>query len=270
MAPVGAEASKSEVAALPTTLAELIQAARECEKAGASLIHVHLRDEATQPTLDVTYAKEVVTTLRQETALIVQLSTGGAVRDPESARIAVLEAQPDSASLTCGTVNFGTEVFVNRWPFIAELYRRMQATGIAPEFEIFDLGHISTLRRLLEEFGPPPDGHVHVDLVAGVRGGMPGTPEAILACVRDLDDGWTFSATGIGFSTIPVMLTSLALGGHLRVGMEDTLKFTRGRPVQSNAELVQRAATLATLAARPPMTPKETRALLHLPQYSSR
>jgi 3-keto-5-aminohexanoate cleavage enzyme len=262
VAPTGAEVSKAEFPALPVTLQELVDTALACEGAGASVLHIHLRDGAAQPTLDVALARKALSLLRQETGLILQLSSGGAVSDSELDRLAILDAQPDSVSVTCGTVNFGDQVFANRWPFIAKLYQRILDLGIHPEFEIFDLGQISTLRRLLAEYGPPPGGHVHLDLVAGVPGGMPGSAAAIMACVHELDPKWTFSATGIGRTALPVMLASLALGGHVRVGMEDTLNVAKGEPVQSNRQLVERAALLAALAQRPVMAPVQARSLL--------
>jgi 3-keto-5-aminohexanoate cleavage enzyme len=262
VAPTGAETPKAQAPSLPTTLDELVATAEACERAGAALIHVHLRDAADASSLDVGALKEAVGALRERTSLVVQLSTGGGVTDSEEARLAVLEAQPDAASLTCGTVNFGDDVFLNRPAFIVELYTRMQERGIAPEFECFEPGHIATVERLVGKYGPPYGGHLHVDLVMGVPGAMPGTPAQLAACVAALPDGATFSATGVGRSTIPVMLAALAHGGHLRVGMEDTLTFAAGEPVRDNVQLVERAATLATLAQRPPLTPAGARALL--------
>ena len=265
VAPTGAESRKSDVPALPVTLDELVATARDCEAVGASVIHVHLRDDAAEPTLDLGRLKDAVAALRAETGLIVQLSTGGAVTDPESDRLRVLEAQPDMASCTMGTVNFGDDVFLNRWGFVVELHTRMQERGIVPEYEIFDLGQLATLRRLLDKYGPPAGGHVHVDLVMGVPGGMPGTVAALAACeaaLRDLPEGTTFSATGIGRASLPVLLASLAAGGHLRVGLEDTVTYAKGQPVESNAQLVARASGFARLAQRPPAAPDDARALL--------
>jgi uncharacterized protein (DUF849 family) len=262
VAPTGAETAKADAPALPTTLDELLRAAKECEAAGAALIHVHLRDADDASSLDVGALTETVAALRETTGLIVQLSTGGGVHDGEDARLAVLDARPDSASLTCGTVNFGDDVFLNRPGFIAALYTRMQERGVVPEFACFEPGHIATVSRLVERYGPPHGGHVHVDLVLGVPGAMPGTPAQLAACVAALPDGATFSATGVGRTTLPVMFAALAHGGHLRVGMEDTLTFAKGRPVTDNAQLVERAATLATLAQRPPLAPREARELL--------
>lgn len=265
VAPTGAEAEKDKVPALPVTLEELVAAAKEAERAGAAVIHVHIRDRDAQPTLDLSRLTETVAALRESTHLIVQLSTGGAVTDALEDRLRVLEARPDGCSLTCGTVNFGDEVFRNPWPFICELYRRAQAMGVVPEFELFDLGHAAALHRLLDELGPPPGGRVHCDLVMGVPGGMPGTTAALAAAVQALPAGASWSATGIGRASVPVMLAALAAGGHLRVGMEDTLTFARGRPVTSNTELVERAAALAALAQRPPMPPGQARAFLGIP-----
>jgi 3-keto-5-aminohexanoate cleavage enzyme len=268
VAPTGAESSKASVPALPVTLDELVSTAKECEALGAAVIHVHIRDGEGEPTLDLGRLRATVAALRASTDLIVQLSSGGAVTDPEGQRLAVLDAGPEMASCTMGTVNFGDGVFMNRWGFVVDLHTRMQERGIVPEYEIFDLGQLAALQRLLDAYGLPAGGHVHVDLVMGVPGGMPGTTDALVAChgaIRDLPAGTTFSATGIGRSTIPVLLASLSAGGHLRVGMEDTVTYARGRPVESNMQLVARAVGFAQLAQRPPLTTAEARALLAVP-----
>jgi len=262
VAPTGAEADKAAVPALPATLDELVTTAKECQAAGAAVIHVHIRDGQARPTLDLGRLTDTVAALREGTDLIVQLSTGGAVTDSFADRLAVLDAGPDACSLTCGTVNFGDEVFSNPWPFMSELYARTRELGVVPEFELFDLGHVAALHRLLADQGLPHGGHVHCDLVMGVPGGMPGNAATLTQAVSALPAGATWSATGIGRTTLPVMFAALAAGGHLRVGMEDTLSYARGRPVASNAELVERAGALATLAQRPPMRPDQAREFL--------
>jgi 3-keto-5-aminohexanoate cleavage enzyme len=262
VAPTGAEADKSAAPALPVTLHELVLTAKECEAAGAAVIHVHIRDDEARPTLDPARLADTVAALRAGTDLIVQLSTGGAVTDGFAARLAVLDAAPDACSLTCGTVNFGDEVFRNPWPFIKDLYQLTQERHVVPEFELFDLGQVATLHRLLGEFGAPAGGHVHCDLVMGVPGGMPGDMPTLAAAVAALPAGATWSATGIGRTTLPVMFGALGAGGHLRVGMEDTLTYARGRAVVRNAELVERAAELARIAQRPPMSPAQARGFL--------
>jgi len=265
VAPTGAEASKEAHPTLPVTLDELVAAAISCQDAGAAMIHIHVRADDGSPTLDLGRLRETVATLRGSTSLIVQLSTGGAVTDSFDDRLAVLDAAPDAISLTTGTVNFGDDVFVNPRPFVAELYQRTQALGILPEFELFELGHVTAMNRLLDEFGTPAGDAVHADFVMGVPGGMPGTAQALVTAVAMLPAGATWSATGIGRSSLPVMLAALSLGGNLRVGMEDTLSYGPQQPVRDNAELVGRAARLAAEAFRPAATVDQARRLLRLP-----
>jgi 3-keto-5-aminohexanoate cleavage enzyme len=257
------ETAKSDVAQLPTTIEELLVEARACEAAGAALIHVHIRDDEHRPTLDLPRLRETVAALREQTDLVVQLSTGGSVHDGLESRLAVLDAGPDSCSLTCGSTNFGDEVFLNPWPFMVRLYEKALDLQVVPEFELFDLGQVHTLRRLIEVCGLPRGGRVHCDFVLGVPGAMPATVAALVAGVQALPPEVTsWSATGIGGGHLPVIAATLAMGGHLRVGMEDTLSYAKGRPVRSNLELVQRAARLAAELQRPPMGTRDCRRLL--------
>ncbi len=265
VAPTGAETTKDAFPALPTTLDELVETAVRCETAGAAMIHLHIRDAEHRPTLEPSRLAEAVAAVRAATSLVVQLSTGGSVHDPLEDRLKVLDADPDSCSLTTGTTNFGDDVFLNPWPFVCELYQLSQERSVVPEFELFDLGHVAALHRLLDTYGLPFGGRVHCDFVLGVPGGMPGTPDALLAGVAALPDAVTsWSATGIGRTALPVAFTALGKGGHLRVGMEDTLTLAKGVPVSHNEELVRRAAQLAELAQRPAMTPDESRELLQV------
>jgi 3-keto-5-aminohexanoate cleavage enzyme len=267
VAPTGAETAKADCPALPTTPEELSRTAVECEAAGAAMVHIHVRDAEHRPTLDLPLLREWVAAVRESTDLVVQLSTGGSVHDPLEDRLKVLDAEPDSCSLTVGTTNFGDDVFLNPWPFVTELYQLAQERAVVPEFELFDLGQVHALRRLLDRHGLPAGGKVHADLVMGVPGGMDGTTDALVAAVRDLPEAVTsWSATGIGRTTLPVMLAALSKGGHLRVGMEDVLTISRGVPVESNAQLVRRAAEVGALAQRTPMSPAEARELLGVRQ----
>src|SRR5690242_5051327 len=211
VAPTGAETAKDDCPALPTTLEELVGTAVACEAAGAAMIHVHIRDDEHRPSLDGQRLKDTVAALRESTDLVVQLSTGGSVHDPLDLRLQVLDAAPDSCSLTMGTTNFGDDVFSNPWPFVCDLYQLSQEREVVPEFELFDLGHVASLTRLLRKYGLPYGGKVHVDFVMGVPGGMPGTADALVAAVAALPAATTsWSATGIGRSTLPVALASLS------------------------------------------------------------
>jgi 3-keto-5-aminohexanoate cleavage enzyme len=263
VAPTGAETAKEDCPQLPTTLEELVETAQRCQAAGAAMIHVHIRDAEHKPTLDLGRLTATVDALHEATDLVVQLSTGGSVHDPLEDRLKVLDAEPDSCSLTMGTTNFGDDVFSNPWPFITELYRLTQEHEVVPEFELFDLGHVASLHRLVDRFGLPYGGRVHVDLVMGVPGGMPGTADALVAAVNALPAQVTsWSATGIGRSTLVVALAALSKGGHLRVGMEDVLTLAKGVPVEHNAQLVERVVRLGQVVQRQPMTPAEARDLL--------
>lgn len=261
----GAETAKVDFPALPTTVDELVDTAIRSQAAGAGLIHVHVRDAQHRPTLDIGLLREAVDAIRGATDLVVQLSTGGSVHDPLAARLQVLDAEPDSCSLSCGTMNFGDDVFMNPWSFMVDLYRLSQERQIVPEFELFDLGHVVALRRLLDEYGLPYGERVHVDLVTGVPGGMPGTPQALLAAVALLPEAVTsWSATGIGRAHLPVLATAIACGGHVRVGMEDNLFFAKRQPATHNAEFVERAASVAEFLQRPAMSTDQARALLNV------
>lgn len=263
VAPTGAETTKADCPQLPTTLDELVETAQRCRAAGAAMIHVHIRDEDHRPTLDLGRLTDTVDALHEQTDLVVQLSTGGSVHDPLEQRLKVLDAQPDSCSLTMGTTNFGDDVFSNPWPFITELYQLSVDREVVPEFELFDLGQVHALHRLLDKFGLPYGGRVHVDLVMNVPGGMPGTTDALVAAVSALPDAVTsWSATGVGRSTLHVALAALSKDGHLRVGMEDVLTLAKGVPVEHNEQLVSRAAELGRAVQREPMTPDEARDLL--------
>lgn len=271
VAPTGAELAKADHPQLPTTLEELVATAVACEAAGAALIHLHIRDAEHRPTLDGGLLRAAVEAVRERTDLVVQLSTGGSVHDPLEQRLTVLDAEPDSCSLTCGTTNFGDDVFLNPWGFMSDLYHQAQEREIVPEFELFDLGHVWSLRRLIDRHGLPYGGRVHVDFVTGVPGGMPPTAEALVAGVQALPAEVTsWSATGIGRGHLPVMAAALSAGGHLRVGMEDNVMYARGREVTGNDELVARAVALAEILQRPALSTTQARELLQVKDRRTR
>ena len=261
IAPTGAELASDAHPRLPTTPEAIVEAASECEDAGARIVHVHVRDEAGRSTMDVGVFREVLDGLRERTQLVVQFTTGGAVGDPDEARLAPLDLRPDMASLTCGSVNFGDDVFLNPLPLMRRLYDRMGQRGVLPELELFDVGHLANGRRLV---GEDPGHHVHCDLVLGVPGGLTGTVIDVVDLVRRIPPGWTFSATGIGRAHLTVTAAALALGGHVRTGFEDVVHYAPGRRARDNAELVERVARLGDELGRPVATAAETRALLGL------
>lgn len=258
----GAETTKAHNPALPVTPEEIIRSAVECREAGASVVHLHVRDEQGQPTQDVEVFRKVVEGIRRETDLIVQISTGGAVGTAPEGRIAPLVLKPDMASLTTGTVNFGDDVFMNPPGLIETFARRMQELGIKPEVEVFESGMIANARRLVKKglLSEP----LHFDFVMGVPGGITGTPKDLLYLVESIPAGSTWQVAGIGRDELPLATMAIILGGHVRVGFEDNIFYSKGVLAQSNAQLVARVARLAGELGRGVAVPAEARTILHM------
>jgi 3-keto-5-aminohexanoate cleavage enzyme len=241
----------------------LARDAAECAAAGASIYHLHVRDDDGLPTMDVERFRAARAAVEGATDLIVQFTTGGAVTDPEEARLAPLDLAPEMATLTTGTVNFGDGVFSNPLPLVERIYRRELANGVLPEYEIFDAGMIGNALRLRRELGARH--HPHFDFVLGVPGALPAWSDALPFLVSHLPEGATWSATGIGKSHVDVAAQTIALGGHVRTGFEDVLYFSKGELAVSNAQLVARVAAMAEDAGRPVASPARAREMLGLP-----
>jgi 3-keto-5-aminohexanoate cleavage enzyme len=262
VAGVGAELTRAEQPNLPVTAREVGADAADCREAGASIYHLHVRDERGEPTMDVRTYAAALEAIKGSSDLIVQFSSGGSVHDVEVDRIAPLELKPEMASLTTGTVNFGDDVFHNPRSLVTRFYLRMRELGVLPEFEIFDSGMLAAADRLYEEHG---DGHhLHYDFVLGVPGGMPAWPDAIDFLTGHLPQDATWSATGIGSANLSVTRVAVERGGHVRTGMEDVRWFEKDVPVSSNAQLVKRVADVAREAGRDVATPAQARELLGL------
>ncbi|MGZ4430580.1 MAG: 3-keto-5-aminohexanoate cleavage protein [Gaiellales bacterium] len=263
VAPCGAETMRSHNPAVPYTPEEIAAETRRSFDAGARMVHVHARWDDGSPTQDAGRYRETVAAIRAAAPeMIVQVSTGGAIGMTAAERLGSLEARPEMASLTCGTVNFGQGMFENPAPLMLEFARAQVAAGVKPELEIFDAGHLDNARWLIEK--APLEGPQHYDLVLGVPGGMAGTPRNVVLLADRLPPGSSWSATGIGRSHLPVVMTALAAGGHVRCGFEDQVELAPGRPAASNAELVERVVGVAALAGRQPATPAAARAILGL------
>ena len=228
------------------------------------MFHLHVRDAAGSPT----QAKEVfaaaIEEIRKRTDIIIQTSTGGAMGMTADERLQPLELNPEMASLTTGTANFGDDVFFNDTALMSEFYQRMQAKGVRPEFEIFEAGQIDNALKLVKKYGPAGP-LMHWDFVLGVPGSMSGEPRNLAFLVDQLPPGSTWTTTGIGRWHMPITMTSLALGGNVRLGFEDNIFYHRGVLAESNAQLVARVARLAKEWDRDCATPDEARAILKLP-----
>jgi 3-keto-5-aminohexanoate cleavage enzyme len=193
--------------------------------------------------------------------LIVQFSTGGAIGMTPDERASVLELRPEMATLTCGSVNFGDDIFENSFPIMRGILKKMDEYGVKPELEIFDKGHLANARRLAKEglLAFPQ----HADFVLGVPGGLEATVQNLCELVDDLPDGCTWSVAGVGRQQLAMAMAAIAMGGHVRVGLEDNLYYTKGR-LARNEELVARVARIAEEFGRPVATPDQARALLGL------
>jgi 3-keto-5-aminohexanoate cleavage enzyme len=261
VAPVGAELTPEQTPHLPYTPERLGQTASACAQAGASIIHVHCRNDDGTNTHAVPRFAEAMEAIRAASDLIVQFSTGGAIGMTPEERAAPLELRPEMATLTCGTVNFGDGVFENSFPIMRGILAKMLTFGVRPELEIFDAGHLSNAKRLAAEglLHFPQ----HVDFVLGVPGGLDATVEHLCQLVAGLPAGCTWSVAGIGRAQLPMALAAIAMGGHVRVGLEDNIYYSRGR-LASNEELVARVARIAREAGRPVASPEEARQMLGL------
>jgi len=267
VAGVGAETTREAQPNLPVTPREIGEDAARCAEAGASIYHLHVRDPEGRPT----QAKEVfaaaIEEIRKRTDIIIQTSTGGAMGMTADERLQPLELNPEMASLTTGTANFGEDVFFNDARLIREFYQRMLARGVRPEFEIFEVGQIDNALRVVKEFGPPGP-LMHWDFVLGVPGSMSGEPRNLVFLVDRLPEGSTWTCTGIGRWHMPVTMTALALGGNVRLGFEDNIFYTKGVKAESNAQLVARVARIAREWGRECATPEEARQILRLGKYA--
>ncbi len=260
---VGAELTRENTPYLPLTPDEIAAESHAVYEAGAAMVHLHARDVNGFPTQNVEDYRRIIEAVRAcAPEIIIQVSTGGAVGMTAEERLQPLALQPEMASLTTGTVNFGEEVFYNDMPMVREFAKSMQSGGIRPELEIFDSGMIPSAIRLLKEglLNEP----LHFNFVLGVPGGAAGTVKNLLHMVESIPQGSTWTVSGIGAAQLPLTTTAILLGGNVRVGLEDNIYYTRGVLSEGNAPLVVRAARLAKELGRPPATPDEARRILHL------
>ena len=260
-APVGAEISPEDTPHLPYTPQKLGETARAIREVGASIVHLHCRNDDGSNTHSVARFKEAYDAVRANSDLIVQFSTGGAIGMTPEERASVLQLKPEMATLSCGSVNFGDDIFENSFPIMRGILAKMKEYGVKPELEIFDKGHIANARRLEKEgLLKFPQ---HVDFVLGVPGGMEATVSDLCDLVDALPPGCTWSVAGVGRQQLPLAMVAIAMGGHVRVGLEDNLYYSKGR-LARNEELVARVARIAEEAGRPVATPDQARGILGL------
>jgi len=267
VAGVGAETTKAAQPALPVTAAEIGADAARCAEAGASMYHLHVRDAAGNPTQAREVFAAAIEEIRKRSDIIIQTSTGGAMGMTADERLQPLELNPEMASLTTGTANFGDDVFFNDTALMTEFYQRMQKKGVRPEFEIFEAGQMDNALKLIKKFGPAGP-LMHWDFVLGVPGSMSGEPRNLVFLVDRVPEGSTWTCTGIGRWHMPVTMTALAMGGNVRLGFEDNVFYHKGVLAGENAELVGRVARISREWGRETATPVEARQILKLGKYA--
>ena len=262
----GSVPRKKDNPALPTTPAEQVESTQEAFEAGASLVHIHVRDAGENSSSDPALFAQVQEGIRKHCpGMIIQFSTGGRGRDP-SARGNALELRPDMASLSTGSVNFPTIVYENSATLVSDLATRMKQYGVRPEIELFDLSHIHGARRLID--AGLMDERPHVQVVMGVKNALPAEEhllDLMLGEIRRVLPKATWTAAGIGANQSRVMDWVLARGGDgVRTGLEDNIRISKDRLAASNAELVRLAAEACARHGRRPATAQEARAALGL------
>ncbi len=262
----GSVPRKKDNPAVPVTVAEQIESTRQAFEAGATLAHIHVRNDDESPSSDPDKFAAVQEGLRKHCpGMIVQFSTGGRGRDP-AARGLSLKHRPDMASLSTGSVNFPTIVYENSASLVTDLAGQMKQFGIRPEIEIFDLSHLHGAKRLVE--AGLIDARPHVQFVMGVQNAMPAEEhllDILLAETRRILPEATWTAAGIGRNQAVVMEWALARGADaVRTGLEDNIRVTKDRLAASNAELVTLAAEAVRRHGRRVANPAEARAALGL------
>lgn len=256
----GAEVTKMDNPNLPTTPEEIAEDVYNCYLKGASIVHLHARDEQGNPTSDVQVFRKTMDLIKSKCNIIIQISTGGALGMTPEERAAPLALKPEMASLTCGTVNFGTGVFWNPPDLIENFALKMKELGVKPEIEVFEAGMINNALQLQKKglIQQP----IHFDFVMGVPGGITGNVRDLIYLVESIPSGSTWSVAGIGRHELPLGVVAIILGGHVRVGFEDNIYYSKGVLAQSNAQLVERIARISRELGREVASPDEARKIL--------
>lgn len=257
----GAETTKDRQPNLPVTPSEQAVAAEAAVKAGASVIHLHVREDDGKPSQRPERFKESIDAIRARVPeVIIQISTGGAVGESIENRARPLALKPEMASLNLGTMNFGDDVFYNHPKDIVGLAEKMREHGVMPELEVYEAGMLEHGFKLAKQ-GILKD-PLHFQFVLGVPGGMSGDPKNLMHMVSLLPAGLHWGVAGIGRFQLPLAVQALVMGGHIRVGFEDNIFYHKGVVAQSNAQLVERITRIAAEVGRPVASCREARKIL--------
>lgn len=261
----GSRITRQQTPHIPILPEEIARSGIEAWRAGASVLHIHVRDPKTGlGAQDYSIFKEVVDRIRSETDAILCLTTSGIPgRNLEfRERLVPLSLNPELVSFDAGSVNMRENVFLNPPEFLELLAKETLARGIKPELEVFEVGMVETCIRYLEKglLKPP----LHFQFVLGVIGGMSATVKSILHLSEIIPAGSTWSVIGTGIGQLPMAMIAMTMGGHVRVGLEDNIFYSRGVLAKTNAELVERIVRISKEFGREVATPVEARKILSL------
>ncbi|MDP2969113.1 MAG: 3-keto-5-aminohexanoate cleavage protein, partial [Deltaproteobacteria bacterium] len=242
----GSRITRQQTPHIPILPEEIAQSGIEAWRAGASVLHIHVRDPRTGlGAQDLSVFKEVVDRIRSETNVILCLTTSGIPsRNLEfRERLVPLSLNPELVSFDAGSINMRENVFLNPPEFLELLAKETLEKGIKPELEVFEVGMVETCIRYLEKglLKPP----LHFQFVLGVVGGMPATAKSLLHLSEIVPVGSTWSVIGIGPGQLPMAMIAMTMGGHVRVGLEDNIFYSRGVLAKTNAELVERIVRIS-------------------------
>ena len=264
VAVTGSRPTKEMNPAVPYTPKEIVDAAVECHKAGAAIVHIHVRNPKTgQPDFKVGLFKEVLEGIRQRCDMMVNLTTSGLLlegTDVISQRLQPVYLKPDLCSLDLGSINFRDRVFINPPEWAEAAAKCMRDNVVKPELEVFDVGHIYQAGDLIQKglIDDPP----HFQLCMGIKWGIEASPENLLFMKSKLPPDPLWSVLGVGKAQLPIITMAILLGGNVRVGFEDNIYFKKGVLASSNAQMVEMAADLAERLGRQVATPAEARRIL--------
>ncbi len=260
----GAEVTKTDNEFVPYTVDEMVREAKGAYDAGASIIHLHVREDDGTPTQDVARFEEVIKAIKKACPdVIIQPSTGGAVGMSNDERLQPIALSPEMCTLDCGSVNFGTnEVFINTEEDIIYFAEKIYEKKILPELECFGKMHVDTVLRLFQK-GIIKD-HLHFSFVLGMVGGMSASERDFNFLKESIPKEATYSVAGIGRYEFSLARLAIQDGGHVRVGLEDNLYLEKGVKAKGNKELVEKVVKIAKEYNREIATPKETRKILKI------
>ena len=259
---VGAELTRAQTPFLPLTPEEIADEAARCREAGAAVIHLHVREDDGTNTQASDRYMEVMQAVRRKCDCVLQPSTGGAVGMSVDVRAGPLACRPEMATLNCGTINFGDDVFVNSRPDIRRLAAKIRAAGALPELECYEVGHVEEALALVAEkvIASP----LHFQFVLGVKGAIPAREDVVTYLRSLVPREATWGVAAVGRWQQPMTELAMRLGGHARVGIEDNIYLGKGVLSEGSGPLVARAAEYARSIGREPASPARARAILGL------